>query len=850
MRVKKLLSYWPLFLIVFLVVVYYWKFFFKGLLPIPGDITVGMYFPWLDYKWGYLVGVPIKNPLISDVVSQIYIWKSLAIDSLAGLRFPLWDSSILSGTPLLASYQPGVFYPLNIFYLFLSKELAFSFLVVFQMLLALFFTFFYLQEIKLSKQASLFGAVVFSFSGFAIVWSQWGTIFQAGLYLPLILFLIEKYLSQKKTFLLGLVSLSLAFSVFAGHSQITFFLVLFSFIYTLFRCLMIENKKRNLKAMGFLFLSFTLGALISAVQLVPTIELFANSFRGKENYIQLVNFGLIPIQNLLTFLAPDFFGNPTTLNYWGKWNYQETALYLGILPLFFIGLLFFRQKNKLTRFYLFAFLAVMLLVFNSPLSRLIYTLKIPFLDQSYASRGIYLLTFIASVLAALGFDLFLKEKLRKKEWLTLTAVVVFLVCSSFFLWKNPGFLLKVFTKVNTQNVFVGEGGCDWGSIYKEKYPGWNESEAKSDYKAKGGSCEVRAAFALSETTTWAVRNLILPAFLIFISWVLFSASHFLKGKKWHWFAVVFILILFLDLFRFASKYLPFVKREMIFPKNPVLEFLKQQEKPFRIENESNDILPANTWAYYGLESASGYNPLYPLRYAEFIFILNSGQAIFDVSRYGLVINFNSPLFDFLNNKYLLVLKRDENGIPSEKGNISYHYKDSKFKLIYSDKSVAVLENTLSFPRAFLVEDKIIQKDKKKIAELLLSKEINLRKTVILEEEPEKQIEFSNQQNSEKSLTDLVEFSKYLQEEEILRINADSDKILVISETFYPGWKAFLDGKQTKIYRANYAFRAVFIPKGEHQLRLIYDPWSFKLGGWLSLSGILICAFLLLIRKKS
>ncbi len=850
MKLKKFFSKsWPIFVIFLLVFVFFWKFFFKGLVPIPGDIITGMYFPWLDYKWGYAVGVPIKNPLISDVVSQIYIWKSLAIDSFMGLKFPLWDRTILSGTPLLAAYQPGVFYPLNIFYLFLSKELAFSFLVIFQMLLALFFTFFYLQEIKLSKQASLFGAVVFSFSAFAIVWSQWGTIFQAGLYLPLILFLIEKYLSQKKTFLLGLISLSLAFSVFAGHSQITFFLALFSFIYTLFRCLMIENKKRNLKAMVFLFLSFALGVLISAVQLVPTIELFVNSFRDKENYVQLVNFGLIPVQKLLTFLAPDFFGNPTTLNYWGQWNYQETALYLGILPLFFIGLLFFRQKNKLTRFYLFAFLAVMLLVFNSPLSRLIYTLKVPFLSQSYASRGVYLLTFMASVLAALGFDLFLKEKLRKKEWLTLTAVVVFLICSAFFLWKNPRPLLKVFNKANIQNVFVSEENCDWGLIYKEKYAGWDEAEAKADYRGKSGSCEA-IIFPSSKTAAFNARNLILPAFLVFISWVLLSASHFLKGKKRHWLAVVFILVLFLDLFRFANKYLPFVKKEMIFPQNPVLEFLKQQEKPFRIEKESNDILPANMWAYYGLESASGYNPLYSLRYAEFIFILNSGQAMFDVSRYGLIINFNSPLFDFLNNKYLLVLKRDEKGIPSEKGEISYLYKDSKFKLVYSDKSVAVLENVSSFPRAFLVENKIIEKDKKKIAELLLSKEIDLRKTVVLEKEPEKQIESLSQQNFEGSLADLVEFTKYSQNEEILRINTDSDKILVISETFYPGWKAFLDGQQTKIYRANYAFRAVFIPKGEHQLRFVYEPMSFKVGGFLSLAGILICAFLLLIRKKS
>jgi len=430
--IKKFFSKnWPIFVIFLLVFIFFWKFFLKGLLPIPADIIVGMYFPWLDYKWGYLVGVPTKNPLISDIVSQMYIWKGLLFESFTKLNFPLWDRTILAGTPFLASYQPGVFYPLNLFYFFLSQEKSFSFLVISQPLLSLLFTFAYLREIKLSKLASLFGAIAFSFSAFAIVWSQWGTIIHAGLYLPLVLLLIEKYLSKPKPLFLGLISLALAFSVFAGHPQITFYLVLFSFVYAVFRTLT-NNNKKPLKTISFLSLAFVLAALIAAIQLVPTAELSFNSFRGEENYIQQDNFGLMAGRKLLTFIAPDFFGNPTTLNYWGQWNYQETALYLGILPLFFIGLLFFRQKNKLTRFYLFAFLAVMLLVFNSPLSRLIYTLKVPFLSQSYASRGVYLLTFMASVLAALGFDLFLKEKLRKKEWLTLTAVVVFLICSAFF----------------------------------------------------------------------------------------------------------------------------------------------------------------------------------------------------------------------------------------------------------------------------------------------------------------------------------------------------------------------------------------------------------------------------------
>src|SRR4030042_3121861 len=240
MKLKKFfLKFWPLGVIFLLVLIFFRQFFFKGLLPIPGDIITGLYFPWFDY----FPGEPTKNPLISDIVSQMYIWKGFLFESFAKLNFPLWDRTILAGTPFLASYQPGAFYPLNLFYFFFSKERAFSFLVISQPLLSLLFAFAYLREIKLTKLASLFGAIVFSFSAFTVVWGQWGTIVHAALYLPLVLLLIEKYLSKPKLLFLGLISLSLAFSVFAGHPQITFYLVLSSFAYAIFRTLTIGNKK-------------------------------------------------------------------------------------------------------------------------------------------------------------------------------------------------------------------------------------------------------------------------------------------------------------------------------------------------------------------------------------------------------------------------------------------------------------------------------------------------------------------------------------------------------------------------------------------------------------------------------
>lgn len=66
--------------------------------------------------------------------------------------------------------------------------------------------------------------------------------------------------------------------------------------------------------------------------------------------------------------------------------------------------------------------------------------------------------------------------------------------------------------------------------------------------------------------------------------------------------------------------------------------------------------------------------------------------------------------------------------------------------------------------------------------------------------------------------------------------------LFSSETYYPGWKAFLDGKEARIFVADYAFRAVAVPAGEHEIQFSYQPVSFRIGlyaGFAALINILI-----------
>lgn len=63
---------------------------------------------------------------------------------------------------------------------------------------------------------------------------------------------------------------------------------------------------------------------------------------------------------------------------------------------------------------------------------------------------------------------------------------------------------------------------------------------------------------------------------------------------------------------------------------------------------------------------------------------------------------------------------------------------------------------------------------------------------------------------------------------------------MLSDTYYPGWKAFVDGTRQKIYRANYAFRAIPLSAGTHNVEFVYDPMSFKLGIGVTILGILGC----------
>jgi hypothetical protein len=88
----------------------------------------------------------------------------------------------------------------------------------------------------------------------------------------------------------------------------------------------------------------------------------------------------------------------------------------------------------------------------------------------------------------------------------------------------------------------------------------------------------------------------------------------------------------------------------------------------------------------------------------------------------------------------------------------------------------------------------------------------------------------------------------------VKTSASDDKLLVLSDLWYPGWNAYLDGKQIDIFRANYIFRGVRVPPSEHTVKMIYCPIEFYIGICLHVLGIIIlialAIFMVSKRKKA
>jgi len=795
LRLKKLGIFfnksWPFWAILLIVCTFFWKVFLLKQVPLPADFIVGVYYPWLDYKWGYTVGVPVKNPITTDVPSLIYPEQMLSVDLIKSGQWPLWNSYILTGTPLFANLQAASFSPTVVLYFLFGRLTAWSLQIILQHILAAFFSYLLLRYWKVSKFGSILGGVAFAFSGFNLIFSQWNGHTLASSFIPLAILFEDKYLKKSKIKDGALLALVLVFQLLSGYPQVCLYTAIAMLVFWLVR--FCENRslkfiKRTVSLVFFLILALGLASF----QILPTTELWKLSQRSFEPHP--FEWAFLPWNKVITFLAPDFYGNHATKNYWGPQDYTSNTGYVGVVVFILATLALKFLKTKRAVLFLFILsIFSLILSFPTPLSLFLWAKDVVGMRAASAHRATILFDFGMTLLAGFGFDYIWKARTKFKYAFTL--ILPSLIITGFGIFAAYKFLM---TRSDPSLFLVRE-------IPKYKV---------------------------------ALRNMVLPtAILISTSATLYFIVRWKRFKKIGLLVLSFLLLF--ELFRFGWKFTPFSERRLVFPTTPVLDFLISQERPFRVTG--NKVIPVNMRTPYKLDSLEGYETIHPLRVSRFLAALNSEKVgTRPVGRYGTVDNETSHLLDLVNTKYYLTHKLDKRR-PSPSGEIPKKFKTPRFELVFEDKSVAILENKNALPRAFMVYDWEVIKDEQLILKKLLDSRYPFKEKIILEEEPE--IKRKN------NVAYKVSYREYKEQESIIDVQTDSEGLLFVSDAYYPGWKAYVDGIETKIFRANHMFRAIEIPKGNSQVKFVYKPDSFFTGLKISAAALSLWLILLVAEYK-
>ncbi len=794
-KIRWLLNH-PLAPIIFLASVIsllYYKFFLFGQIPFPGDLLIGSYFPWLDYY-----KMPVKNPLISDVFSQFILWKYLAIESLRNLQWPLWNPYSFTGNPLLATYHSATLYPLNIL-LLLPKYYGWGLFIYSQTLIASLTFYLFVSQFIKSIIARLSGAIIFSLGGLMATWLELGTAVHGMSWLPLSLYAVKKFTDSSKYRFILLLITSLGLIILAGNAQVTTYsytIIVLYFLWISWKDKLFFNKA------FFLAVAIIFSISLIAAQLLPSYELLQKSIRQTESYSAEGNFGLLGSKDIFKFFIPDYFGNPVTRNYWGYLNYSETSGFLGIITLPLLIYSFFKVRGKQSAFFLILLGISLILIFDNAISHYLYQIKIPLLTSSYASRALFITILCSSFLASIALNhIFEKNnyaffsKTLTWSWAAILGIILGTLLTSFFIWDILGWApdekyLKVYLNSNDYNL--------------------------DNFKI-------------------ATKNTLLPFILLSI----LSAVTLIKLKfksiplnKLNLVPLLLLLFITFDLGRYFLKFNPFVPNNLIFPKTPVLEFLQKQEGFFRVGREHAEVFPSNTWTAYNLYSYEGYDPIYLSQYGKFIHFLNGGDLrTGNSSRYAEISSrYSSPYLDAANTKYLVAVMRDENGYTP--GDIlHYKVKESGYNVVFKDKSTAVLENPKVKERAYFAK-KIIPASEQNIKDIIMTdKSFDPRITVLLSKD------LGVNGVDGKGTVQIVDYKANSVK---IRTGSTSEQVLVLADQFEEGWAATLDGNQKlPISPANFIFRAVKIPAGDHVVVFNYLPQSFSLGLKISLVSVFL-----------
>jgi uncharacterized membrane protein YfhO len=726
---------------------------------------------------------------------QFIPWRILTLEMLKIGELPLWNPLNGMGAPLLANYQLAFFYlPSWIIYIFGliggPEFIAWSHTLVLYLHLvwAGLGMIGLLKFMKIQPLGQIIGALGFIMSGCLVSRSGFFSMVWTAAWFPWVIYYASGIAAPIKGFTSHIknghvkLTVAVAMMLLAGHAQYSWYILIFAAFWLI--CGLAVN--RHLTHTGKKFAEF-IGCLfvsvcLAAIQLVPTAEYLLQSQRSSAvDYQTALSYSFWPWR-FFTLFAPNFFGNPGFGNYWGYGNYWEDAVYIGIIPL-------------ILALFSFSF------IFSKRLRK----------NFSHYSLIVFLWAIvITTIILALGwntpvfpflykniptFDMF-NAPTRFMLWMVFSFSILAGVASE--LWERPVGRGLYWLRLATMGGFAITFGAILTSIY---LPGINRT----------------------------FINALTSSGLLLLCFGFLTLRHqnpLAKHRK-VWEGIV-VIILSCDLIFASQGLIPTThvgfydnKNEITVSVDKKRTYIPSQDEYFLKFNrflrfdDYKLLEPINNFYEVGIPNANiiqsdamvtNFDPFVPGKFQEFLIFVES-----------LTDNDNADLYALMNISEIKKVNPDNTlgieTLPVKSGHIlrfveNAIFVDNKEDALSEMHKIAIDENA-SFDNFVVIEGAV--------------------KTIGL--------------NQAETGTALVRFTNISPTAYEIEAVSNKPGWVVLSQTWYPGWQAEVNGHQTELLNVNYVFSGLPVESGKSNITLKYRPMSLRFGSILSgVSLILMLIF--------
>lgn len=701
-------------------------------------------------------------------------------------EWPYWYPHLFQGRPFMSLMHPGVFYPPSVLFLLNDFHFAFNAYFLFHHLVLMGSVYALCRYWGRSVPASLAASLTALLGGYFLSLASIYNHFQSAVWLPLILMMWQKFVSNGRLKYFCYAVVFLAFQVLGGGPEHVIFSVLLVYAHSLYLA-EDEDRLQGFKQKSLAMLALGLVALaLSALQWMPTYQLLQELVRGKGlNYLANTLYSLTPGALLDLFLPENF--TRFLEQDGGGMKYFLHSFYMGIVPLFILsGCLLVGREQKAIRF--------------------------------------WLVVFGVGVFFALGrfnplFALF-------HEWVPL-----------FNMFRFPQ---KFFFFCAYALVFLSAFALDRfvHAITHEK------SEMKKLLLALLATAMVVAGMF----GTYANRAGLESLMILLLLAVGTFALHLKKMNRAGFFSLL-LLLMVVDLMGKNSALMPMIDGKFYTEPPPLAKRLGGTADSFRIyggmllEKPARKKTPPDPTGS-GLQTPQPTQSLYNMLSVQLASRDQVSHNMGVIYEIAYVDGYSGMLME--RTKHWL-RSFNSSDIPKkkrilERSNVKYWVTED-YEQRPSDQYPRGLKKVKEFedvlPRAFLVGNSA-QVPEADILDIYYHARFDPLQQVLLTEpvEMKKAEHFSGQ----------VEKIEYSPNRVHIETSQNEEGFLVLLDTFFPGWKVEVDGKPEHIYRANYFYRGVKLAPGNHRIEFSYEPVGLKTGA--AISGVTLVLLLFLFFKPA